>query len=352
MGKSKLIAVVMALFIAISSLSVCAFAEEEEGMRQVRFDEKGNWVFIGGCNEFAGNVAENREEAEELEQTLIRNDYILLNTDSAAIPEEDFNTFIHHKLYWFTEKSQHKEPYWNKYKLYLPYDVYHDFMTQLEADGDIQIYTDLEVDTSAVVVDYLFYETLEKAGTRSYEFNGGIPSYVEHTGWIKIISPIDVEIVFINAGNQQYFVFYVPKNKEFMVEFPRSTDLRVVSINGIKVSENDSHIGKNGGNRFYLDDRNPIESPETFDTSEVVEAYKIPEIDISGKPDYSFDFNNPDKVPEEERTVVQDLSFAPEEETTENNNTKLISLIIILGIIGVIGLIILIKSKKANGEGE
>ncbi len=350
MGKSKLIAIIAALFIAISSLSVCAIADDEEGIRQVRFDEKGNWVSIGGCNEFAGKVANTREEAEELERTLIQNDYILLNTDNASVPEEDFNRFISHKLYWFTEKSQHIEPYWNKYKLYLPYEVYHNFMDQLEADGDIQIYTDLEVDTSAVVVDYLFYETIEKAGTRSYEFNGGIPSYIEHTGWLRIISPIDVEIVFLDAGVQRYFVFYVPKEKEFIIEFPRSTDLRVISINGRKVTENDSHI--NGNNRFFIDDRNPVDNPFVFDTTEVVNAYNIQEIDISGKPDYSFDFNNPDKIPEEERTVVQDLRFAVEEETTEQDNSKLLLLVIILGIIGIIGMIILIKSKDTNNERE
>ncbi len=349
MGKSKLIIFVVTALIAVLSFTVCVYAESEDEIRQVRFDERGNWVSVGGSNEFAGKTAKTREEAEALERTLILNDYILLNTDNAQIPEEDFNTFINHKLYWFTERSRKIEPYWGKYKLYLPYDVYHDFMDQLEADGDVQIYTDMEVETSAVVVNYLFYDTVEKAGTRSYEFNGGIPSYITSTGWIRIISPIDVEIVFLNAANQQYFVFYVPKNKEFMVEFPETTDLRVVSINGKNVSENDSHIAK--GNRFYLNTSNTLEAPAEFDTTEVVEAYKIPEIDISGKPDYSFDFSNPDKIPEEERTVVKDLSFAPEEETTEKSNGNLIPLIIILGIIGAIGLIILIKTRNSR-EGE
>lgn len=348
MGKSKLITFIIAAVLAVVTLSVSSYADDDE-IRQVRFDEKGNWVSSGGSNKFAGKFAETREEAEALERTLIQNDYILLNTDEAQIPEEDFNKFITHKFYWFTEKSRQIEPFWGKYKLYLPYDTYHDFMEQLERDGDIQLYTDMEVETSAVVINYLYYETIEKAGTRSYEFNGGIPPYVKKTGWIKIISPIDVEIVFLNAGNQQYFVFYVPKNKEFYLEFPEATDLRVVSINGTAIAANDSHIAH--GNRFYMDrEEAVIDNADEFDTTEVVKAYNIPEIDISGKPDYSFDPENPDKVPEEERTVVQqDLNFAPEE--PQDNKRNLIPMFIILGIIGVIGIIILIKSKKYD-EGE
>lgn len=115
---------------------------------QIKIDENGNFIREGGINEFDGTKAESYEETVNLEATLRNSGYILINTDSMDITDEEFEKFTQNG-FWFSDYIRPDEVfYWTKYRIYVYEPSYNDYMEQLEETGGIEDYTRLEINTS------------------------------------------------------------------------------------------------------------------------------------------------------------------------------------------------------------
>lgn len=343
----RIIAATCTAVISISILSIPSSAmsfERSEDGTIFRFDsEKGNYVTIGGINEYKKVKANNREETLELEEEVKHNDYILVSSDYKDITDEEF-TLLKNQGYWFGWRylNEENEFRWSMDKVYVYKPSFEDMLSQLETQGYVDDYTNFEIECSTVVLSYDFWYSWEKQGKMSDEFNDNIPEW-EEKAYMLIKSPINIEIILLNIDEKTFYRFYVSANTPFLVALPCATYF-VEDINGYKIENFESTLPSK--NTVVLNsERNGTEATAyEIDITRTVEAYNIPEIDISEEPDTSSKSN---QNIQKEKTKVQ--SQKPAEKKKLNIGRIIIAAILILAASGFL-ILIYIRTKKNDNQ--
>lgn len=314
--------------------------------------EDGNWIAVGGRNEFDEVKANSREETERLEETLILNDYILVTTDQMNISYEDYVKFRDSRSFWFSEYIVDEEPYWNNERLYVYKPSFDDYMEQLDSKSGTERYTVEEIINSSVLIDYIFWEMRDLVGSTSDIFNDNIPSYVS-VGYLQIESNINCEVKLLQAGTRRYYVFYIQKNNPFLVKIPVGC-YHIVNVNNTEVSDNIDNEGENTlpyNNQIQVREHHTIDNPYLIQLFELSTKYNLKDVDISGKPNYSLTDDMeffPIEDIADEKTVLEE-----DDRSKKERNPPDIVLCILIGSIGFVGIIWIIATvNKSKGEGE
>lgn len=341
------------LVAAVFALNMSLISEAKTGVRY-QLHKDGNWIAVGGRNEFSEVKATSREETKALENTLIQNDYILVTSEHMSILYEDYVKFRDSHIFWFSSYIVDEEPYWSTKKLYVYKPSYDDYMEQLNSGHGTERYTIEEINNSSVLIDYAVWDSIDAVGTISDVFNDNIPSYCK-AGYLEIDSNINCEIKFLQAGTRRYYIFYVQKDNPFIIRLPIGC-YHVVCVNNLGISDNIDNDGEDTlpyNNQIQIGEHHTIDNPYIIQLCELNEKYKLTDADISGKPDYSLlDDNEYYPIVEiaEESAVVSD-----DNQTSEKSSSDIILWILLISIcvIGVVWVVAnAVKSKKGGDNSE
>ncbi len=351
--KIKIKRVLAALVTATLFFNIPVPVQANTGDRY-QLHEEGNLIAIGGRNEFDEVKANSREETKRLESTLLLNDYILVTSDKMSILYDDYVKFRDSHLFWFSTYIVDEEPYWSSKKLYVYKPSFDDYMEQLDSESGLKRYTIEEISNSSVLIDYAYWDNLDAIGTVSDIFNDNIPSYCD-TGYLQIDSNINCEVKLLQAGTRRYYIFYVHKGSPFIVKLPTGC-YHVVGVNNTDIPDNIYNSGESTlpyNNQIQLQTQHTIDSPYLIQLYELSEKYKLKDVDISGKPDYSV-VNDTEFYPIED--IEDNTAVISDTDNSENEkqpvDTFVWVLLISICLVGIIWLIVTIGKHKKEGEDD
>ena len=352
--SAKIISVVLAAILILIGLSFSASAQTGD---RYRLSDEGNWIAVGGLNEWDEIKATSRSETQELESTLVNNNYILITSDQMSISEEEYETFKEGHSFWFSGYMENKKPDWDVYRVYVYKPSYIDYMAQLSSEsGRLQRYTLEELNNSTVVIDYQYWDIEEAIGTVTDKFNDNIPEYSE-SGYLQINSPVDCEVTILQAYTKQYYKFYVRKNTPFLVRVVVGC-YHIVGVNAQNIPDNIDNDGEATlpyNNQIQIGSHHTAEAPYVIELNELVDKYDVPDINIDGLPDYSIIGNN-DKfvnveidIPEE-KTTIHDTEA--DERTEQDNEPQwfLWVIVISIAILGIALVIIYVRKEFSDDD--
>lgn len=309
---------------------------------QIRIDDKGNYIRTGGINTYDDVSAESYEDTVALEAALRNSGYILVNTDSMDITQEEFEKFQTYS-FWFSDYIRPDETfYWTSYRIYVYSPSYNDYMIQLNESGILSEHTRLEINTSTVVISYAYWHSKSKAGTICDEFNENIPEWFD-TGYLEIRSPIDVEVKFHLPIEDTYYVFYASANTPFLVKM-KTGGYNVVEVNAHKFEDREKAIIHN--NMIHIEKENTIDNPYVVELKTLVDTYGIESADISGQPDYSIGQNQ--NIPEQ-KVVVEETE---NDKADTKENKKDITFYVIGAFIIILSIITALYSRRRKRDNE
>ena len=314
-------------------------------------NDNGNWIAVGGHNTFDCIKATTREETEQLESTLLLNDYILVNTDIKHISDEDFEALLNGKSFWFSSYLENKPATWNKYRVYMYKPSLSDYLEQLE-NRSVMPYTQMEIAESSVVIDYSYWDSVEKVGTITDEYDDNIPSYITVTGYMEIRSPINCTVKVMRSSTRTYHVFTVTKDKPLLVRLVGDC-YHIVQVNKQSIPDNIDNSGEDTlpyNNQIQILETCTKENPYVIELHRLTNKYSIPSllIDNEGKIVDETSIEKSMIEVDEEQTVIT------EENSKQSNEDKNIIIWVVLGIVSIIGIIYLttsiIKFKRSCQE--
>lgn len=354
MTATKILIKIISLLLMMCFVMPLTTTFAETG-NKYKVDDEGNWFFLGGINEFKGITAQSREEAQMMEGDLYANDYLLCTTDNMTITEAEYEAFTgYYRKFWF-DKYMSKTPYyWTKYRVYIYKPSFADFMEQLEA-GVVKEYTREEIDASTVVINYDFWDDIEKVGTISEEYNDNIPEWYL-SGYMEIHSSVDCEVKFWYSEADRYYVFYITKNTPFKVKV-RQGCYHLVEINTFAINNNIDDAGEDTlpyNNQIQIRDLHTFDNPHLIELYDLCDKYDIPDFDISGKPDLSVDKNQ--DIPDASTPNIDEESTVVKDGTGENRQTivewgKIIPWIVVVVVV-ILLVIYEIKEIKKDDDDD
>lgn len=309
--------------------------------------EKGYLIRQGGINSIDGVKCQSKEETIELEIGLRSAGYIQVSGKNMDITEEEFNLFCVGELaaISYSEYANKENEFnWNFFKIYVDKNCYADAMEQIKAGNRINATTKSELGTSTVVINYSEWYQKERIGQVVQEFNNNIPSWVTSTGFLQITSPIDIVISLEDYSTHTINNFYVRANKLLLVKVREGAYI-VKEVNSTTIPEIEEVLPYK--NNIQIQESNTEDNPYILDLEKTVDKYEITSIDLSGKPDHSYQAseNNSDTIDIDSENAV--VSTSNVDEKTEKSNSS-IKFIIIIGasLIACIVLFVIYKKKK------
>jgi hypothetical protein len=335
--KSAVIALAILCFPSVTALADGNIPEDAA----VKIGEDGNYIYEGGINKFRGTFCETRQDAQDLEQTLLglNSVYVREGDAGSAISDEDVELLLSSKstTFFFSEYLT-ADTDKTLYKVYLYKPSLTDALDQLR-DGDFLSDTTMaELLASSVLINYSYYDSKERAGTTIYEFNDRLPADAA-VGYIEILTPIDLDVTLLRENDGTYVNFAVQGGVPFYVKV-RAGRYYVTGVNNLELSESTSYFEKSlkNNNIFYVglnDTGMSIDDPCVIEFTDYIEKYaKTLEItDISGRADYNL---NTDKSTYETKEIENEsvaVSETKEEEVTDTmKQNRMIYVIICIAL--------------------
>lgn len=329
--------------------------ETGKGYR-ISFDGSNNKVYLGGCNQFDGITFDSREDCERYENSLIGLGYIQVSGTNAEITENELQEFRDlDDRYWFCQYFESPEKYDGKAKVYLNRETYYDYIK--DDNHKLECYQQ-ELMTSTVVIDYTYFEDIEKAYTESDEINERIPSYYQ-TGFFLIKSSVDIQLRLFHDAESRYYTLFIKANKPFLVQM-KSGRYFITVINNQeletvvrqKYSKDKGEATLPYQNNIVLDETNTQENPYVIDLSATIEKYDIQDIDINDKPDLSYDKSQGLYGEWQVEVEDKDTSKKLNNVSAKKNNDNLLKLIIIIGIIILVAGIVIVCYIELKLDGD
>lgn len=305
--------------------------------------ENCNPFRLGGVNKIDGAACQSKEETEALEARLRNEDYILINTDDKDISDEEFELLCGNQRYYppYYEyadlNSGGKAFNWDMKmrKIYVYRPSYDDVMEQLKERGQVKSETQIEMSSSAVLIDYGYWFFADRVGKTVNEYDDNIPSWFpeENTGYALIKSPIDVTIRFFRCSSQTYYEIPVTGSVPRLVKMKKGRYI-IEEINRTSISIQESTLSYN--NDFQIDTINTKDDPYVISIDETVEKYGI-------EPMTPEEITEEEKE-EEQKKLTEERTIVEEQEKQEENQKfwTVTILLIVLGVILLAALVIVI----------
>lgn len=299
-----------------------------------------NYAPNGGINKLGGIPAEDRDETELLESYLISIGYILVNTDNKRVDDEDVEMLKKCRFCGSPYLDSSDPHFWNydNYRVYVYQPVLEDMQRQYKENGKVELYTQIELNASSVVIDYYYWYTIERIGTvvdAVNEINDKLPPQSEEgAGFVKFTTPIDCELVLFLNDMQYYYRLYLRKGSTLVKM--RSEHYKVESINSVSMEYGDKLL-YNGN--YIVVYQQPEDDPLIVDFTQVVKRDGIGSVDVSGKPEYGWVYE-PADVEDLGDIIVDDKTqqtTESEETTYKGEKSKWHFPFVLVGIFAVIG---------------
>lgn len=252
-------------------------------------------VYDGGNNSFDSVSASTEEEIDALEQTVIHTgEYALVSTYAKELNDNTFTALLEScytedggKMFWFTDYLNPDKTFFDTFcKVYMYKPVLEAYM---EACADDTLndnpFLSMELEYSTVVINYSGIWSLSRVGADlSEEINNNIPEWYT-TGYLLIKSPVSVEVTLFLTEEQNYYTFYVQKNKPFYVKV-KCGGYRVVQVNTQETGDGEETLPYNDLIQITTVNAEQ-ENSYVLDLWDFTEKYHITDIDLEDKPDRS-----------------------------------------------------------------
>lgn len=256
-------------------------------------------VYDGGNNRFDSVSASTEEEIDALEQAVVRTgEYVLVSTYAKEITDDAFTALLAscytendtengNKMFWFADYLNPDKTFFDTFcKVYMYKPVLEAYMEACESDTlNDNPFLSMELEYSTVVIDYSDIYSLSRVGADlSDEINDNIPEWYT-TGYLLIKSPANVEITLFLTEEQNYYTFYVKKNKPFYVKM-KCGAYQVVKVNTQETGNGEETLPYN--DLIQITDKNAEQKNSyVLDLFDFTEKYHITDIDLEDKPDRS-----------------------------------------------------------------
>ena len=326
--KNKFIAIAAITVVLLAFPVRTAYAYEEIDWNKVYTQEEGKYK-RGGVNTFCHETCNTQEDSDNLEAFLNGNpDYILINTYNKDISDEEWKT-IKENLNLFPFDYYLNEDFefgFTNNKVYVYKPLYDITMKHIQNGEKTDQMTQTYFSSTAVVVSDSQWFYRERSGQVVQEFNEHFTPRDTVFGFIQFESPIDCEIKIRNTHDNIYNVIYVSHDEPFLIRFPYGA-YEITDINFVEMPQDEETLGAHNNNVFFLDDRFTEKEPKIITIEAAVRKYDIQPLDISDKPDFSWE--NRDNVTEEEyaedRTIDNEeyhFTGRPDETTPEETEPE------------------------------
>lgn len=302
------------VLILLATISVSA-----EGIGRVRVGG-GNWVYEGGINSFNGIECKSEKETKELEKKLQKRGYVLVNTDDREITDTEYDVLCKIGFTFADYLNPNNIFKWTHSKVYFDKNSLKRLMKSKDCIDDMAF---LEAETSTVILDYGYWYSKAMAGKLSDQYGDNIPVW-DKTGYVKMISTEDIQVVLHNIGLNVYFSFTIKKDEPYVVRMI-SGNYQVVEINGLGF---DDEKALPNNNNITIGEQDK-DAPYEIDFSEVVEKYGIKKTDNK-----EYKVGKKYEQPSTKKVIVVD--------TEQKKETKKDVKIAVIGIVGTLLLILVI----------
>lgn len=252
-------------------------------------------VYDGGNNRFDSVSASTEEEIDALEQTVIRTgEYVLVSTYAKELTDSAFSALLEScytkdggKMFWFADYLNPDRTFYDIFcKVYMYQPLLEVYMEACENNTlNDNPFLSMELEYSTVVIDYSGIYSLSRVGADlSEEINNNIPEWYT-TGYLLIESPVSAEVTLFLTEEQNYYMFYVQKNKPFYVKM-KCGGYRVVKMNTQETGDGEETLPYNDLIQITTANSEK-ENSYVLDLWNFTEKYHITDIDLENKPDRS-----------------------------------------------------------------
>jgi hypothetical protein len=302
----------------------------------VKIGEDGNFIYEGGINKFRGTFCETRQDAQDLELTLLSMNYVYVRAGDAgsAISDEEVELLLSSRstTFFFSEYLK-EDTDKSLYKVYLYKPSLSDALEQLRDGGFLSDTTTAELLTSSVLINYSYYDSKERAGTTIYEFNDRIPEGAA-VGYIEILTPIDLDVTLLRENDGTFVNFAVQGGVPFYVKV-RAGRYYVTKVNNLELSGSTSYWeGSLKNNNTYYVGMNEqgmsMEDPCVIEFTDYIEKYAttLEITDISGRTDFNLNTDESTYETKEVENESVEVETEEEEVTDTMKQNRLIYVII------------------------
>lgn len=245
----------------------------------------------GGCNSLNDVACEDANDCYALENWVKANDYILISTNDKEISDSELDFWLENVPMPYSNFCNRNDVLlWQQKmgKLYIYKPLYDRILKEIDEQGSIGYATTEELLLSTVAVDYSIWYINSRVGLLVNEFNDRIPSWwrEELTGFLEITSPIDVDILLEFPSYKTFDEICVRANKPCLIRMKQGGYV-IRAINAIGIDYNEDTLVYD--NHIVITEKHTKDNPYLLDISQTVEKYDIPSVDLSDKPDYSWD---------------------------------------------------------------
>lgn len=330
MRYKRIFSLLSLVLLCLSAVPLPVRAEEgkwnENNIAYTKFyadNDDCNYVPSGGFNSLGGITAESREETQQLETYLASIGYILVNTNEKQVSDEDVEMLKNYRFCGSSYLDSTDPHFWNydNYRVYVYEPVFEDLQRQHKEHGNAELYTQIELNASSVLIDYYYWHTIERIGTvvdAAGEINENIPSQAkERAGFVEFTTPIDCEIILYLNDMQYYYRLYLRKGVTLIKL--RSERYKIESINAVSMNYGDELIYNGNYLPVY---QQPEDDPLKVDITQVVKRDNIGGIDVSGKPEYGWVFEPADIEDLGDIEVDKLNNVEVKEDDTDNGNPE------------------------------
>ncbi len=185
----------------------------------------------GGINSQGGETAGSRTTTEVLEAALLAEGYVAVNGENA---DGRIDAVTDGRRFFFMGYLDEERYPADKYRVYLPEGLLDEAYREA-SEGGLSIETETDLNACAVIIDYKYWDSREKAGTVSTEYGDGLPAGTP-SGTIRITAPAGVRVEMLCEWEQTRFVFYVSKDRPFETRL-KAGRYYVTKINGQEFRE-------------------------------------------------------------------------------------------------------------------
>ena len=226
MKKNIAAVIITAALMTAAPLQVSAMSDEEYGMMvQEHF---------GGRNEYNGEKAKTREDAEMLELQLQSDGYIWLSSRSDDVTDAEMQLYTKYlDSIWGDDPFAFTENENIIYYVYKP--AFDTLLKEFQEDGSPTENAEFAMAETSVVIDYDFYYNQERVGTHSTEWGDGIPDDAKNYGYLHTLSPLSVTVTFEEFNTHVFYDVEIPKGEASIKMLYGCYSVR--EINGTPIEE-------------------------------------------------------------------------------------------------------------------
>lgn len=319
---------------------------------QYQYDDRGNWIRIGGVNSFCGvRVEDTQEDCEKLEKIVKGYDYICVWGEHSEISDEEFDKYLKDDpqglgIAYYTRDNtgDPKEVYYKRFcNVYLYRPSYQDYKDAIDGDGTVMSWTLMELRDSKVIINYGLPYAKSKVGKIIDEVNDRIPVWWD-TGYLLIKSPKDVKILAYHGQESCYYQFYVKKNEPYLVKL-KSGGYKLMEVNGVDVADQEEFLPFKNNIEIVPDTCTEFE-PYELDLEEYIDKRNIPSINL----DETIEKDNTEKeiayenLYEDVEKEKTEVGYKSEEDKNKFWSLFAAGIMLLLLVIAVI--VYIIKDRK------